>query len=892
MANPVRFVGRTGRFVAVGLRAGRVQTDNPVEVWRVDGPAPVLVFADPVGLHEGAGSFSPDESKVAFGRQDGTVTVYATADGRRLARFRSAGGLMLQLVWHPDNEKLAVVCGADHRVWDTAADPPAVWATVRHRVGHGSVAFRADGRAMVTAGADGFLRVWDVPSGRPVSAWQTHMGGGSAVAFSPRGELISGSDWSLTQRLWDAGTGRELARTDHGAGDPEFSADDRMGLLAAHEGRHYESRAAGGRERWVLNRAGADGFEPATWIAPHPNGRLLAMQVKDRVAFVDLASGRTVAEASVGDPTRVQFDRTGAMWSCGRGDAGAAVVRWPVTADPAAPHRVTVGPPAYVADRTPEAGNWSVAADGRTVAFPRMRLGATVVRRDPPRRVRTAGPQYDVRGVNLSADGRLLATTTFFADDGSGVKIKVWDVPAGRLLANIPVDQAGDQSGFSADGRWLDTYAGGAPAFRRWDLTAVGGNSVPRWEPTPTRPPGGASPDGRLVAREPDGDGIALHDATDDRELVRLPHPSGYARWQWSADGTRLYVLGRDDHQLVAYDLRRIRRGLADLGLDWDHPPYPPADAWAADPFTPPLELTVSGAAAVADRRALSAAERTRASLDLFVNPLDPDAHFRLGLWVLNDGRAADAYPHLAAAAALDPRQTAALTPLADAAFRTERWPDLLAAATRAAADDPHNYDLHRLRAAALSGLGRHADAVAAVTAAHALWPKSTSLWLDRADAHRAAGATDEAAADDRRADAAMAAATASGLNNLAWELATGPPAVRNPKRALVVVEKAMAKGANSDYLLNTLGVVQYRNGLFAEATATLEKSLAVSDGTGVGFDLIVLALCHAKSGDRAKAAARYAEARQWIDRAKTLSADQQIELAEFRREAEAELAK
>ena len=890
--NPSRFVSRTGRFVAVCPVEWRGQADNPVAVWRVDGPAPVCVFTDPVGLHESAKAFSPDEQKVAFGRRDGTVTVYATADGRRLAQFQAGGGLMWLLVWHPDGEKLAVVCGTDQRVWDTAADPPTVWATVRHRVGEGSVAFRSDGRALVTAGADGFLRAWDVPSGRPVAAWKARMGGGADIAFNPRGELISGSDWSRTQRLWDAGTGRELVRLDHGSGDPEFSADDRMGLLSSHEGRYYESRAAGGRERWVLNRTSADGFEPVAAFAPHPNGRLLAVQVKDRVAFVDLASGRTVAEAPVGDPTWMHFDRTGALWTFGRGDGHAAVVRWPVTADPAAPHRVTVGPPEYVAERTIPAGHWSVAADGRTVAFPRMRLGATVVRRDPPREVRTYGPQYDVRSVNLSADGRLLATTTFFADDGSGVKIKVWDAPAGRLLANIPVDQAGEQTGFSADGRWLYTHAGSPPAFRRWDLTAVGENSVPRWEPTATRPPGGDSPDGRIVARVPDGDGIALHDATDDRELVRLPHLAGFTSWEWSADGTRLYVLGRDDHQLVAYDLRRIRRGLADLGLDWDHPPYPPADAWAADPFTPPLELTLLGAAAAATRRALSAAERTKASLDLFVNPLDPDAHYRLGLWVLKDGRAGDAYPHLAAAAALDPRQTAALTPLADAAFRTGRWPDLLAAATRASAADPHNFELLRLRAAALSRVGRHADAVAAVTAALDLWPKSSSLFLDRADAYRAAGATDEAAADDRRADAAMAGATASGLNNLAWELATGPPTVRNPKRALVVVEQAMAKQANPVYLLNTLGVVQYRNGLFAEAAATLEKSLAASDGTNDGFDLIFLAMCHAKSGDRAKADVRYAEAREWIDRAKTLSPAEQIELAEFRREAEAELAK
>ena len=55
-----------------------------------------------------------------------------------------------------------------------------------------------------------------------------------------------------------------------------------------------------------------------------------------------------------------------------------------------------------------------------------------------------------------------------------------------------------------------------------------------------------------------------------------------------------MFVVGKDDKKLYAYDLRLIRRGLAELGLDWDHPPYPPALAWENDPAAPPLDRNPS----------------------------------------------------------------------------------------------------------------------------------------------------------------------------------------------------------------------------------------------------------------------------------------------------------
>ena len=65
--------------------------------------------------------------------------------------------------------------------------------------------------------------------------------------------------------------------------------------------------------------------------------------------------------------------------------------------------------------------------------------------------------------------------------------------------------------------------------------------------------------------------------------------------------------------------------------------------------------------------------------------------------------------------------------------------------------------------------------------------------------------------------------------NNLAWFLATGPIELRDPQAAIELAQTAMKNVGESKHSLyaNTLGVAQYRAGLYDEAVATLKLSLA-----------------------------------------------------------------
>jgi eukaryotic-like serine/threonine-protein kinase len=67
----------------------------------------------------------------------------------------------------------------------------------------------------------------------------------------------------------------------------------------------------------------------------------------------------------------------------------------------------------------------------------------------------------------------------------------------------------------------------------------------------------------------------------------------------FTPDGTQLIALGMDSQALHVWDLRLIRRQLAEMGLDWDAPPYPEA----AGAATEPLEVRVIGAELVDPRK-------------------------------------------------------------------------------------------------------------------------------------------------------------------------------------------------------------------------------------------------------------------------------------------------
>ena len=125
-----------------------------------------------------------------------------------------------------------------------------------------------------------------------------------------------------------------------------------------------------------------------------------------------------------------------------------------------------------------------------------------------------------------------------------------------------------------------------------------------------------------------------------------------------------------------------------------------------------------------------------------------------------------------------------------------------------------------------------------------------------------------------------------SALNNLAWFLVTcQDTSLRDPKQALPLARRAVELVPRAVYW-NTLGMVQYRNGDFTAAVASLHEALPLRSG-GIPNDWFFLAMANWQLGARA-------EARGWYDRAvAAINEDKNPgeSLCRIRAEAEALLA-
>ena len=170
-------------------------------------------------------------------------------------------------------------------------------------------------------------------------------------------------------------------------------------------------------------------------------------------------------------------------------------------------------------------------------------------------------------------------------------------------------------------------------------------------------------------------------------------------------------------------------------------------------------------------------------------------------------------------------------------------------------------------------------------------YPKDPNLLELRSQAHDRLGHREQAEADRKQA-AETPRAGAEQYNNLAWRLATGPVATRDAERALALARKAVELTPGAAIYLNTLGVALYRKGQYAEAIATLEKSLAASKGQSDAFDLYFLAMARHSLGQITRARVDLDRAVRWQrDHSNLTQSGWSEELNLFRAEAEQVLA-
>jgi eukaryotic-like serine/threonine-protein kinase len=864
-----------GRYVAVyhdGLHRLRVR--------RVEGDQAVLCHE--AGNAVGSGrAFSPDGARLVYLLRDRRIAVLELAAGQ--VRFLHKPLADPWPWWpriSPDGRQFAVCTRVKGQYGVEVRDLATGNLTARlpHPGDVNSPAWHPDGQMLATFGEDLLIRLWDVPSGKLVRVLEGHRNGGGVLAFDRQSGLLLSNDWSAILRVWEPSSGRQLlSRTgglytflnNHLDGRvPSYHPADtgKLQVLRLHPARAYRSLS-----RLAAGASGGFHHDDSSTVFSG-DGRLLFAPThgNHRISIVDAASGRELNVVPFVYETPFHWGPGEELLTSGL----SGVLRWPFTADPDRPGHCRLGPPELLV-RSEVYARCGASRDGRIIAIPNFARGSLVWERNRPTRLIPLQPQPDVRGCAVSPDGRWVAAFSHSSDDGFGTK--VWDSRTGRLVKALPLSPG--SGGFSPDGRWLLTTGGGCRLWR-----------AGTWEEGPTLggPAGCFAPDGRSLAIEGDGGAIRLVKADSGVEFAHLEGPvhTRMVPLCFSPDGTRLVAAAVETETLVIWDLRALRQELQRLDLDWDAPPYPGAKRDKPGRF----EVQLVGAT-LTDPKKMAEYQRQKAVADLFFNPFDAEAHFRLGRQLLEDGNAERAHAHLGVALAFRPGLDVALYPRAEAGFRLGRWKEAHAAFTRYLRKYPEDGEAYHLRGHVNERLGRYRDAVADFGAALQGQPNDAHLLACRGENYRLIGRHAKAAADCQKS-LDLQNNQAGPNRNLAWIHANGPSEFRDLGKALSFAQRAVAIEANVSANHHCLGLVYYRMGRWNEAVRAFEKGLEVRKGQTTAYYEFFLAMCHAQLGDAGKAKDCFDRAVKWVASQKNLSAQHQAELKAFRAEAEELLPK
>jgi hypothetical protein len=202
-----------------------------------------------------------------------------------------------------------VTAGADGaiRFWDLhARGREAVLRTELHqRTGHDAralcVAFSSDGALLASGHVDGAVHLWDLARMQEVPVRLKHEAMVGALAFSPDGAMLASGGMDSNLKLWDVGAAlagearRELHRQPSGVTALAYAGGG-ASILSGHANRVLRlSDAASGRLQATLR--GPEAQINLLW--PAPDGRHMAAASHDRTLRIyDLEERRQDAELS------------------------------------------------------------------------------------------------------------------------------------------------------------------------------------------------------------------------------------------------------------------------------------------------------------------------------------------------------------------------------------------------------------------------------------------------------------------------------------------------------------------------------------------------------------------------------------------------------------------
>lgn len=156
--------------------------------------------------HPGFTSTSDDASTtvhLATGSADCTAKLW-NANGTLLRTLKGHADRLARMAMHPMGEHLATASfDMTWRLWDLESGICILDQEDGHTRPVYGVCFNGDGSLAVSAGLDGYARVWDLRTGRSVSVLKGHAKGITAVDFNSNGYMIATGSQDNMARVYD-----------------------------------------------------------------------------------------------------------------------------------------------------------------------------------------------------------------------------------------------------------------------------------------------------------------------------------------------------------------------------------------------------------------------------------------------------------------------------------------------------------------------------------------------------------------------------------------------------------------------------------------------------------------------------------------------------------------
>jgi WD40 repeat protein len=463
----------------------------------------------------GALAYSADGKRLASASHDRTVRVWDAATGEERHCFRGHEDAVFSVAWTPDGKTL-VSCGRDGtlRVWnrDTSkearcirvapdvtgqlpAQETALWWWQERENNLYCVAVAPDGKTIAAACADGFVRLFDLGSGKEVrrlTEFSDRERGRRevsdkrvlSVAFSPDGKYLASGGHGRAAVFWEAATGRLLHRVESdGIVTSLAFAQDGTTCLAGTSSRHSTliDPAAGKPLRQLESRV----LGQVLAVGITPDGKTaISAGTEETICFWDAATSKE----------RFHWASNERRWNF--------------------VYSLALSPDGKVLARGSYTGRIELRnlSDG-SEAIPRI------------------GSAAWVNAVCFSPDGSSLVSG---AEDGT---ISLWDAKTGkpiRILGRHPGAVA--RVGFSADGKAVASGSLDKPhAVRRFDTT--GKELTCGREASQEFRPGAFTPDGTLLVVGWNDATLRFWDLSAGKELLKLPNYVGTGCHAFTPDG-------------------------------------------------------------------------------------------------------------------------------------------------------------------------------------------------------------------------------------------------------------------------------------------------------------------------------------------------------------------